>query len=210
MEEIAPGGAAMRCTGEAGGRCHYFHAHCLDEWVQTQRGRAAEPSCPICRGAVEIHAQRLEEFLARAARGGHEHSGGGGAGESKISGTGGGRKDLENLLVRIRSLPGSIADGWNNLSQLDITSEQLVEGATVVAGAGLGFYAGSSGAGITTGSWGLDRLMWENSSTSTKVATVVGYVVGTGWRWWSEADARAKEEEEQEERTRGRRRGRRG
>lgn len=200
MEGIAPSGAAMRCTGQAGGRCHYFHAHCLQQWVRTQRGRAAAPSCPICRGEVEIHAQRLEQFLAG---GGSSSSGGGG--ESKHSGGNDGTKDLEDLLAKIRSLPGSIVDGWNNLTQLEITSEQLVEGASVVAGAGVGFYAGSSGhIGLSTGSWGLDRLIWENSSTSTRMATVLGYVVGTGYRWWRETSEKA-EEEEDERRSRRRR-----
>ena len=196
MEGIAPSGAAMRCTGQAGGRCHYFHAHCLQQWVRTQRGRAAAPSCPICRGEVEIHAQRLEQFLAGSSSGG---------GESKYSSGNDGTKDLEDLLAKIRSLPGSIVDGWNNLTQLEITSEQLVEGASVIAGAGVGFYAGSSGhVGLSTGSWGLDRLIWENSSTSTRVATVVGYVVGTGYRWWCEASDKA-EEEDDERRSRRRR-----
>ena len=207
LELIATSSAAMRCTGEAGGRCHYFHAGCLSQWVRTQRDRAAVASCPICRGGVQVHAQRLEDFLAQADevgyRGGGESKA---AGERGLTGSSEERKDLEDLLAHIRALPGTIVDGWNDLSQLHITSEQLVEGASIAAGAGIGFYAGSRGHfGVSTGSWGLDRMIWENSSTSTKVATVIGYVFGTGYRWWSEAAEKAKEEEEHErQRSRGR------
>ena len=201
FDPIQTSNAAMRCTGE-GGQCHYFHAHCLAQWIQTMRHSGTSPTCPCCRGAVEIHTRRLEEFLSSSADGG--------AGESKegyVSGAMSGRKELEDLLARIQSLPGSIVDGWNNLTQLEVTTEQIVEGASIAAGAGWGFYAGSRGHwGVSTGSWGLDRIMWENSSNTAKAATVLGFVVGAGYRWWTQEDARLKEEEEQRRRRRQQRR----
>lgn len=59
--ELQPGDAAMRCCGEAG-RNHYFHAECLQGWIQACR-RGQSPTCPICRGGLQFNGERLEDFL---------------------------------------------------------------------------------------------------------------------------------------------------
>mmetsp|Transcript_29153 Transcript_29153/g.53205 ORF Transcript_29153/g.53205 Transcript_29153/m.53205 type:complete len:436 (+) Transcript_29153:55-1362(+) len=58
LDVIPPGGAAMRCVG-TGGRHHYFHARCLQQWVAT-----GNRTCPVCRGAVQFNRERLNDYLS--------------------------------------------------------------------------------------------------------------------------------------------------
>jgi len=62
-EELEPASAAMRCSGEHGKR-HYYHASCLSQWIQQCRNDEVTPTCPECRGPLQVRAQRLNEFLA--------------------------------------------------------------------------------------------------------------------------------------------------
>jgi len=61
-EELLLADAAMRCAGH-GGKKHYFHAHCLTAWVRQCRSAGTGPTCPECRGPVQVRPRRLEEFL---------------------------------------------------------------------------------------------------------------------------------------------------
>lgn len=61
-EELLLADAAMRCAGQ-GGRRHHFHAHCLSTWVRQCRSSGSEATCPECRGPVQVHARRLQDFL---------------------------------------------------------------------------------------------------------------------------------------------------
>eukprot|EP00929_Paragymnodinium_shiwhaense_P028947 TRINITY_DN1669_c0_g1_i1.p1 TRINITY_DN1669_c0_g1~~TRINITY_DN1669_c0_g1_i1.p1 ORF type:complete len:327 (+),score=33.21 TRINITY_DN1669_c0_g1_i1:92-1072(+) len=61
-ENLLPSEAAMRCHGQ-GGRKHYFHAHCLTAWIRRCRNSGQVPTCPECRGPVQVQKRRLEEFL---------------------------------------------------------------------------------------------------------------------------------------------------
>lgn len=63
-EELSLAAAAMRCAG-TGGMPHYFHAHCLTAWVRQCRTASQNPTCPECRGPVQVRPRRLEEFLQR-------------------------------------------------------------------------------------------------------------------------------------------------
>lgn len=62
FESIEPSDAAMRCAGSAG-RHHYFHQHCMRDWLENSRRSSEQPTCPICRGQVQFHSQRLDAFL---------------------------------------------------------------------------------------------------------------------------------------------------
>lgn len=62
FEPIEPSDAAMRCAG-TGGRCHYFHQRCMRSWLDNCRRTSDQPTCPVCRGQVQFHSQRLESFL---------------------------------------------------------------------------------------------------------------------------------------------------
>jgi len=62
FEAIEPLDAAMRCAGTSG-RYHYFHQHCMRSWLENCRRSSGEPSCPVCRGQVQFHSQRLDTFL---------------------------------------------------------------------------------------------------------------------------------------------------
>lgn len=52
------GEAAMHCVGTAGRR-HQFHGRCLTAWIDECRRGSRSPTCPNCRGPVEVHAERL-------------------------------------------------------------------------------------------------------------------------------------------------------
>eukprot|EP00927_Polykrikos_kofoidii_P068069 TRINITY_DN63462_c0_g1_i1.p1 TRINITY_DN63462_c0_g1~~TRINITY_DN63462_c0_g1_i1.p1 ORF type:complete len:1049 (+),score=115.86 TRINITY_DN63462_c0_g1_i1:74-3148(+) len=54
----AVGEAAMHCLGSFGQQ-HHFHGRCLAAWVQECQRGSRIPSCPNCRGPVEIHTERL-------------------------------------------------------------------------------------------------------------------------------------------------------
>mmetsp|Transcript_39026 Transcript_39026/g.84298 ORF Transcript_39026/g.84298 Transcript_39026/m.84298 type:complete len:445 (+) Transcript_39026:233-1567(+) len=54
----ANGGAVARCAG-TGGVCHHFHAECLGLWVSSRRAENDTPTCPVCRGDLEINGRRL-------------------------------------------------------------------------------------------------------------------------------------------------------
>jgi len=60
--------AAMRCNGE-GGVCHYFHAHCLQQWIRSAR-QSRQASCPVCRGSLQFNGARLDQFLQGSASAG--------------------------------------------------------------------------------------------------------------------------------------------
>jgi hypothetical protein len=62
FDELRLASAAMRCAGAAG-RAHYFHAGCLSDWAAQCRSQGNAPSCPDCRGPVQVRRQKLEEFL---------------------------------------------------------------------------------------------------------------------------------------------------
>ena len=62
FDELRLASAAMRCAGGAG-RAHYFHAGCLSDWAAQCRAQGNAPSCPECRGPVQVRRQRLCEFL---------------------------------------------------------------------------------------------------------------------------------------------------
>jgi hypothetical protein len=198
FDSIHPSAAAMRCDG-SGGHPHYFHAHCLSSWVRACRQQNNESNCPVCRGGVQIHEQRLEQFLESAEQQQqqqHQQHGSNDSrhGESIMVG--------RSILQSIQSAPQRVADGWASLPSLsEITTEEVVEGASIVAGAGIGFWAGANGSALSTGSWMMDSELWERSSTTTKVATIVGYTTGLVYRWWNDS----KNEEEEEENRRRRR-----
>jgi hypothetical protein len=116
--------------------------------------------------------------------------------------------DANNTVGRrlLRSLiPESIRDGWAAVPYVtDLTQEELVEGASIVAGAGIGFWAGASGSHLSTGNWYMDGELWERSSTATKISTVVGYTAGVVYKWWSTSSQ--EDDEDEDERRRRRRR----
>eukprot|EP00927_Polykrikos_kofoidii_P034014 TRINITY_DN28857_c0_g1_i1.p1 TRINITY_DN28857_c0_g1~~TRINITY_DN28857_c0_g1_i1.p1 ORF type:complete len:345 (+),score=53.79 TRINITY_DN28857_c0_g1_i1:99-1037(+) len=63
-EDMTNEDAAMRCNG-VGGKKHYFHAHCLLSWVRQCQRDGNTPTCPECRGPVQIRPCRLSEFLEK-------------------------------------------------------------------------------------------------------------------------------------------------
>lgn len=62
FEELKRSDRAMRCDGKGGAR-HYGHAKCLEEWATKCRANGNTPSCPICRGSLQMHRRRLGRFV---------------------------------------------------------------------------------------------------------------------------------------------------
>merc|ERR1711879_599427 len=119
FERIRAGEAAMRCAGE-GGQHHYFHAHCLQQWIRSsQNGHGA--TCPMCRGRLQINGQRLTEFLN----------------DESSSGL---NPDERSMLQEIADgLRGR--NGWSDMSSI----EKAANIGGMVAAAGFGFMLGWSG-----------------------------------------------------------------
>jgi len=155
MEAINEGDAAMRCTGQGGHR-HYFHSHCLTHWIDSCRGNWNEASCPICRGPVEVHSERLADFL---------------------NGT-----QSETLEPEQRGMLQQMLNGLEKGWSTGITKEQAIEGAGILAGLGWGFYTGYNGQAPSSGSWHLDSFVWDNAPNSVRVAALGGWVGGLGIR----------------------------
>lgn len=63
-EPLNPADAAMRCAGRGGH--HYGHAACLAQWVETCQSRNQEPTCPECRGPLQLRRRQIQEFLNEA------------------------------------------------------------------------------------------------------------------------------------------------
>lgn len=163
MEEIAEADAAMRCAGTGGVR-HYVHAHCMTKWVETCQGRWVDATCPVCRGRVEIHQQRLDDFLNGMAA-------------SQLP------AEDRNMLAGIAQ--GLVEKGWSMP-----TKEQVVRNAGIVTGAGWGFYSGYRWRSPSLG----EEILWESSSNATRVVTLGAWVAGAAvralqeWRKGSRAE----------------------
>ena len=57
LDRIDPEEGVMRCS-----RNHYFHRGCLQEWIRHARSQGGA-TCPLCRGPLQVHADRLRAFL---------------------------------------------------------------------------------------------------------------------------------------------------
>jgi len=75
MEDITEGEAVGRCSGDHGQQ-HLFHATCLSQWIarsaNDRRMQIHGARCPVCRGSVEVHEERLRSHLQRAEEKGYE------------------------------------------------------------------------------------------------------------------------------------------
>jgi hypothetical protein len=109
--------AAMRCSGQHGKR-HYYHAQCLSQWIQQCRREQQAPTCPECRGELQVQARRLHEFLTENSK--------------KLP-----REEAEALrAVHDAALPNGDGDGWAGLQKEHIFTG-LAIGAGVIATAGI-------------------------------------------------------------------------
>merc|ERR1719330_2254823 len=151
FEPIQAGEAAMRCNGE-GGVHHYFHATCLNHWIQSCRsGRGA--TCPICRGSLQFNGRRLNDFLSSTSS--------------------------DNLTQDDRSFLQSISDGlsgsnsWSSMNNV----EKAANVAGIAAAAGWGFMLGYSGSHQAERATA--ELMYTcQASQQHQVAQGVGWVAG--------------------------------
>jgi len=134
-EDLLQVDAAMRCLGQ-GGKKHYFHAKCLGSWVQECQRTGHAPTCPECRGPVQVQPRRVQEFL--------QDKGG------KLS-----NEDREALDQFQRSASSSAdEDGWSDVKTL-LTTTGVVLGVAAVA-VGIGF-AIAKGLSSSSGSDDRDR-----------------------------------------------------
>lgn len=113
-EDLEPANAAMRCTGQHGKR-HYYHAHCLSQWIQQCRRDKQPPSCPECRGELQVRARRLRDFLA-------ENS-------SKLD-----RDDVEALRAVHDAAASADGDGWSSVQKEAVLKGLAIGAGVAVAG----------------------------------------------------------------------------
>jgi len=158
MEAINEADAAMRCRG-TGGHRHYFHSQCLSRWASTCQGNWSAATCPVCRGGVDVHSERLSDFLN-------------GTESAQLDETSRG-----TLHAMLGGLSFDSTMGWTSLSKA-----QVAEGVGVLAGAGVGFYQGFYGEAPGSGSWYMDGYLWDNAPTSVRTAYFGGWVGGIGAR----------------------------
>eukprot|EP00039_Didymoeca_costata_P028701 m.21992 g.21992 ORF g.21992 m.21992 type:complete len:241 (-) comp7308_c0_seq1:84-806(-) len=166
LEDLPPGSEAMRCAGEGGVR-HYFHAHCLKDWASSCRQRGIAPSCPVCRGPVQIHAPRLQSYLQsdQAQQMNDEDRG-----------------FLHNLFNSVQSSLG-VGQEWSD----PVTAENFFAGLGWVASAGLGFWQGYRGSSVMHSV--SQDVLYISGSRRNQMANAVGFIAGTLVRaFWSSSD----------------------
>eukprot|EP00930_Biecheleria_cincta_P070703 TRINITY_DN58312_c0_g1_i1.p1 TRINITY_DN58312_c0_g1~~TRINITY_DN58312_c0_g1_i1.p1 ORF type:complete len:436 (+),score=70.95 TRINITY_DN58312_c0_g1_i1:81-1388(+) len=166
FEPISAGEAAMRCTGGAGVQ-HCFHRCCLSAWIKTSISTKSPPTCPVCRGAVQVNVAQLESYLA--------------SGEADHL-LGPDRNVLENLLARAKATLGtsSTQDGWAE----PFTAEDALNASVLGLALSAGFMAGFSDEIVD------DLLVLTASELSTspavQIASSIGYVAGVTSHFASE------------------------
>uniref|UniRef100_A0A7S1WRR9 UBA domain-containing protein n=1 Tax=Alexandrium catenella TaxID=2925 RepID=A0A7S1WRR9_ALECA len=129
-EPLRASDAAMRCAGGAGSH-HYGHAACLAQWVQQCRRDGVAPSCPTCRGPLQLHRRNLREFLQQGHRGAGS-SDGPSRGRCRAS-----QEDSE-LLHSMLDQNGRTEDGdedpWSDINFEQVAGCILAAGAVVAIG----------------------------------------------------------------------------
>lgn len=157
FSEILPGAAAMRCMGQ-GGSHHYFHRECLGHWIRTcnNSGQTA-PTCPICRGKVQVNVNTLSAFLESQ--------------DGKDLPTEE-RSYLQQLLARARvTLGGSSEEEWVDPFTMEDAMYFGVHGLAATAGFAAAFSDGCT-----------DDLMLmmagDLASPSMQVVGGIGYIAG--------------------------------
>eukprot|EP00038_Savillea_parva_P016608 m.17320 g.17320 ORF g.17320 m.17320 type:complete len:358 (+) comp3487_c0_seq1:263-1336(+) len=184
METIPPSHMAMRCAGE-GGRPHYFHAACLREWARTCNANTQSVRCPVCRGAIQVHADRLQTMLQDPQV------------QSGLNAAD--RSFLEDMAERMREL-GKV--GWADLEAV-ITSENVVAAIGIAGAFGHGFWVANRRTWNPLSDELLHRT-FESMTPQARVAHVVGLAVGFTFRVASELAQRENRDAEEERRRRER------
>ncbi|CAE8712245.1 unnamed protein product [Polarella glacialis] len=127
-EELQPTDAAMRCAGE-GGTYHYGHAACLAQWVHRCRANDTTPSCPTCRGPLQLHRRHVQDFLQRPQQ--HERAA---DEESRV---------LRDMLNQGRE---DSCEGWQEIDFCQVAGfAALAAGALLTAGLVAGLFMKDKG-----------------------------------------------------------------
>lgn len=161
---------AMRCAGD-GGRPHYFHSACLQEWARTCNTNMQAVRCPVCRGAIQVHAERLQTLLADPVQ------------TQRLDPAD--RSFLEHIAAQATQL--GTAAGWADLETV-LTAENLTAAVGMMGAFGHGFWVATR----TTYAPLSDELMhhaFERMTPQATVAHLVGLAVGFTFRLASTAAA---------------------
>jgi len=148
--EIEPSAAAMRCSGQ-GGQHHYFHSECMQQWIAQCRSGRGGATCPICRGSIQFHAQRLDQFLS---------------GNASASLTQEDRTFLQQCSDRLKSAGGSWGEAF--------TLENAAHYGGLVAAGGWGFMLGYTQPPITL----QHDLTLSMMPREHRIAQGIGWVLG--------------------------------
>lgn len=178
FEGLRAADAAMRCVGE-GGQHHYFHQACIGRWIEQCRSGRGAATCPICRGALQFHAQRLQDFLYSE-------------GASSLP-----AEDRSFLQQCVDRLKGA-GQTWGDA----LTVENAKWAGGLMACAGWGFTLGYTQPPPLL----QDQLVMRSLQSDQLIAQGVGYMVGVIVRLVREARRNAQQRQESDERTRHSRR----
>jgi hypothetical protein len=152
MEDIQPNDAAMRCVG-VNGIHHYFHAGCLRRWISSAEERGQVSNCPICRGRLQFHGRRLQDFLLNP--------------------------NSAELSVDQRNFFQTISDGlsgrdsWENMNIV----EQAAYGTGLLAAAGAGFFMSYSDRNTGVNPY-IAHEAWASLPREHQFAVGIGWVGG--------------------------------
>jgi len=152
MEYIQPNDAAMRCVG-VNGIHHYFHAGCLRRWISSAEERGQVSNCPICRGRLQFHGRRLQDFLSNP--------------------------NSAELSVDQRNFFQTISDGlsgrdsWENMNIV----EQAAYGTGLLAAAGTGFFMSYSDTNTGVNPY-IAHEAWASLPREHQFAVGIGWVGG--------------------------------
>ena len=124
MEDIEPDDAAMRCRNE-----HYFHKKCMRQWFQTCRAQRLGATCPMCRGDVQPHGERLREMLDDP--------------DIRLD-------ERERQYFTVMS--NFVDETWNDFKGC-FTVENIWQFGLVLGVAGFGFFSGVTMRGFTLADW---------------------------------------------------------
>ena len=147
-EKIEENEASMRCNGISDTK-HYFHEQCLSKWIQSCNSQSVKPTCPICRGDIEIHRPRLEEYLNNNPY-----------------------LDTEtqtNLYSVLHNIDKNVTD-WTG-----VTGEQIMIGISYVTWFAYGFYCSFSPSYTRDF---INDSYWVNSNKYSKTSYYLGLFMG--------------------------------
>eukprot|EP00035_Acanthoeca_spectabilis_P026491 m.462925 g.462925 ORF g.462925 m.462925 type:complete len:370 (-) comp22836_c0_seq1:233-1342(-) len=186
MDEIPVEHMAMRCAGD-GGRPHYFHAGCLQEWARTCRTNMQDVRCPVCRGSIQVHRERLRTLLSDPVQ------------TERLPASD--RSFLEDLAERAAELGRG---GWADLESI-LTAENVTAAVGMMGAFGHGFWVATRNTYDPISDEIMHRA-FEAMTAQARVAHLVGLAAGFTYRFVSHVAESSRDDRSNSDSDRTRRR----